>query len=236
MMGKILRMASIALALGVATAQAEVISVNFVDVDHDKNYQIPATTAAGIDGYANWNNPTTRSGTNIALKDSDGNATAARLTFSSQNTWYNNTANSDANAGDGDAMLAAGYLDDGRTAGQAYPDIRITGLTGTYDVILYLGTDSSTGYYLPFTVNGTQYSTTGNKSTWVTGEGVNHWDISNTITITGLTGDLRVIGEHQDGNNRGSISGVQVIPEPAALGLVGMLGGAMLFAHRRFMI
>ena len=233
MKGKILGVALIGLALGVVTARAEVISVNFTD--SDKNYQIPATIAAGIDGYTNWNNTTTRSGTNIALKDSDSNATAARLTFSSQTTWYNNSAYSDADAGDGDAMLAAGYLDDGRD-GQSVADIRITGLAGTYGVILYLGTDSNAGHYLPFTVNGTQYSTTGDKSTWVTGEGTNHWDVSNTITIAGLTGDLRITGEHKDGNNRGSISGVQVIPEPVAFGLVVMVSGAMLFIRRHFII
>jgi hypothetical protein len=232
---KTLGSALLSLGLFATIAHAEVISVNFTD--GGKNYQIPAATAAGIGGYTNWNNAAGGSGSDVVLNDSDGNATAARLTFSCKNTWYDDTAFSDADAGNGDAMLAAGYLDDGSNGNEPVADIKITGISGTYSVIVYMATDADGGVYLPVKINGTDYSTSGTKQEYGSSAGgVNYWDVSNTITVSGLTGDLTVVGVNRGTSDRCTIGGVQVIPEPAALGLVGMVAGVMLFIRRRFMI
>lgn len=206
---------------------ASVISVNFTEVADRVNQQIAGTTAAGFGGYTNWNNTAEASGTLGSLGDSDGNTTLASVTWSSSGVWGDGEANIDADLGIGDAQLARGYLDDGvpvswNVTGHGFAE---------YDVVLYLSTDTPGDVYAPFNVNGTDYSTTGIKSQYTNP----NWDDSNTIMVTGLTGDLTVTGLPRVGGDRGSIGGFQIvqIPEPATFGMMAMFGGALVFMRRK---
>ncbi len=215
----------------IGAASAATLSINFTESTGHANQQIDPATAAGIGGLTHWNNTAGKSGTLNALVDSDGTTTGASVTWTSSNTWGQGTANADANDGVGDAQLARGYLDDGD------PGITITamGLEPKYNVIIYLSSgDTNEGTFQDITVNGTSYSVTGPITQYATGDGVNYWDASNTITITGLTGDLSIQGPTKSGHDRASIGGLQIetVPEPSSTALLG-LGGLALILRRR---
>ena len=219
------------LAVAVGSASASVISVNFTEsasASH-ANQQMAAGTTAGLTGYvyANWNNTAGSSGTLGSLTDSDGITTAASVVWTSSNVWGDGLANPDANAGIGDAQMARGYCDDGAPG----MDWTVTGIPfAEYTVVLYLSTDGDGGIYLPFSVNGTSGSTTGDKHQYTNP----NWDASNTIVFEGLSGDLTVDGPARDGASRGSVAGFQIaqIPEPATFGMVAIFGGGIIFLRR----
>jgi len=219
------------LAVTIGAASAATIGVNFTQAGG--NQLIASTTAAGIGGFTNWNNTSGKSGTAGSLVDSDGATTTVSITWNSNNTWGDGNANNDANAGIGDAQLVRGYLDDGNSPAPSFT-ATVAGLSGTYDVTLYLSTDTEGGLYRPFTINGAEYSTTGTKSRYAPGEGVAHWDATNTITATGLTGDLTIVGLNRDGGNRASVAGLQItaVPEPSAA-LLGLVGLALVLRRRK---
>lgn len=211
---------------------ASVISVNFAESAGHANQQIGAATTAGLTGYVhdNWNNTSGASGTLGSLVDTDGATTTASVTWTSDGVWGDAAAETDATAGVGDAQLARGYLDDGFAAGV---DWSVTGISyANYDVVLYLSTDTTGDTYLPFVVNGASNSVTASPKSQYTNP---NWDGSNTIVISGLTGDLTVDGLSRVAGDRGSVAGFQIVqvPEPATLGMVALFGGGILFIRRR---
>ncbi|WP_435896133.1 PEP-CTERM sorting domain-containing protein [Oceaniferula spumae] len=219
----------LALAAMTGAASAAAISVNFADTGD--NREIAPATSAGIGNFTNWNNTVGVSGTAGSLIDSDGATTMASVTWSAPGTWNDSEAEADASAGVGNAQLMRGYLDDGN-AGAAGADWTVTGIPYTnYTAILYLATDTAGGSYREFNVNGTNYSTTGTKQRYGTQP---NWDATNSITVTGLSGDLVVDGLNRDGAIRGSVAGFQIVevPEPSSTALLG-LGGLALILRRR---
>ena len=95
--------------------------------------------------------------TRQALKDNNGAATGADVTWSSKNIWQTNAAPTT-----GDGQLLKGYLDDGNGI-----NITVSGLDFlTYGVYIYCNTDNGTDFSAK-TVNGISY--TWNGSSTVTG-------------------------------------------------------------------
>lgn len=211
---------TIAALLFACAAHAD-ISVNFTEsgTPTHANQQIPSNTVAGVFQRTNWNNTTNGiTGTLGALVDSSGAATAASINWSCSNVWRDGAAAADATAGVGDALLAHGYLDDGT------PGVNLTVSSvpyASYTAVLYLCTGADGGSYLPFSVNGSDYSASGTKHNY---ENPN-WDASNTIIVEGLSGNLAVVGQIRDGVLRGSIGGLQIIEETA-----GALPGILAFS------
>ncbi|QQL45254.1 PEP-CTERM sorting domain-containing protein [Sulfuriroseicoccus oceanibius] len=223
-------------ALSMAGAlHASTISVNFTG--GNANEQLETDMTAGLAGYeaSHWNNTSGPSGAMNDLVDSTGFTTSASVSWSSPNTWGDGSATGDANAMVANARLVRGYIDDGWDGHPTGADFTVTGISySTYTAILYLSTGADGGIYNPFNVNGNEYSTTGNKSTWGSNPNL---DDSNTIVINGLSGDLVVDGLGRQGGNRGPIAGFQIvggspIPEPSSAALLG-LGGLALTLRRR---
>ena len=215
----------------ISTASAATISVNLTE--GNANQQMATTTTAGIDVQSNWNNTSGANGTAGSLTDSTGAVTGASVTWSSAGTCGDGEANTDANNGVGNAQVARGYLDDGN--GGSGVDFTVSGITyATYTAHIYFATDTNGGTYRAFDVNGTSQSTTGTKNRYGTQP---NWDATNSITVTGLTGNLVLDGLARDGANRGSVAGFQIvdttpIPEPSSTALLG-LGGLALILRRR---
>lgn len=195
---------------------------------------------------ANWNNTNDQpgpleAGTMSSLKDSAGAATAASVSWSSSNAWWNWDGTNDD-----EHKMAVGYLDDGGSGVSItfsdipYAKYRVYGLLASDQ-------DGGTNYEtLDFVVNGVEvfgaatsapaYNTiteslaqTG--SFWSLADGVNrgnYW----AANSTGST--LTIAGFPRDGANRGSITAVivQEIPEPASLAMV-LLGAIPWITYRR---
>lgn len=203
------------------------ISVNFTR-DNDWE-QLTPSTHAGLDFYiyTNWNMTAGENGTQGTLTNSLGEATTASVTWTTTGMYQDGNARNDADLGVGDAQLAWGYLDDGFTDGA---DWAVTGIPFTeYHVVLYLSTDTDGDTYRPFNINGTDYSTTGNKSRYTNP----NWNETNTIVVSNLTGNLTVDGLARDGGNRGSVAGFQIINavilpgDPVTVSIAGPFAGGM---------
>ena len=223
---KIYTTALAVIAATVGAASAATVSVNFTN--GAGNQQIAVATSAGIGGLTHWNNVSGKSGSSSSLTDSDGNASGITLTWTASTTWGDGDANTDANAGIGNAQLVRQYLDDGAPG----VNIQASGMTGLYDVTIYLSTDGNNPMtFVPFTVNGVEYTTTGTYSGY--GSGFTFGE-NNTIIVKGLSGNLTIQGSVRAGSNRGSVSGVQItaVPEPSSAALLG-LGGLALILRRR---
>lgn len=97
---------------------------------------------------------------------------------------------------------------------------------------LIFSTDTNGSFYRPATINGTDYSTTGDKSRW---GGNPNLDAANTLMATGMSGNLTVNLPIRNGRERGSVSGIQIIqvPEPSTSLLGGLAGMMMLLRRRR---
>jgi len=219
-----------ALAGTLGSAFAAAISVNLTD--NTGREIIASTTSAGIGGELNWNNTTGTDATLGSLLDDSGAVTLASVTWGSGGgSWRDGEANADADSGVGNAQLMRGYIDDGN--GGSGVDINVTGIPyANYKVILYLSTDTNGDVYRPFEFNGISASTTGNKARYGTQP---NWDDTNSITVSGLTGDLFIDGLPRGGDDRGSVAGFQIIqvPEPSSVGFLGLAGIALFLRRRR---
>ena len=137
-------------------AAGESISINF----GSNEGTIPDSSTAGLSSVtgSNWNQFSDASqSTRQALKDNNGAATGADVTWSSKNIWQTNAAPTT-----GDGQLLKGYLDDGNGI-----NITVSGLDFlTYGVYIYCNTDNGTDFSAK-TVNGISY--TWNGSSTVTG-------------------------------------------------------------------
>jgi len=214
------------IAATVGAASAATVSVNFTN--GAGNQQIADTTPAGIGGLTHWNNVSPESGSSNTLIDSDGAASGITVTWAAATTWGDADATADANAGIGNAQLVRQYLDDGAPG----VNIKASGMTGLYDVTIYLSTDGNNPMtFVPFTVNGVEYTTTGTYSGY--GEGFTFGE-NNTIIVKGLSGPLDIQGDTRAGSSRGSVAGIQItaVPEPSSAALLG-LGGLALILRRR---
>jgi hypothetical protein len=215
---------------------ALVVSVNLRE--NNANQLIaPGTIAgggAGV-GVSNWNDAAGASGALTDLVEDSGITTTMDLTWSAGGAWGDGTANADADTGVGNAQLQRGYLDDN----QGNPiSITITQIPyASYDLVVYFSTDTGGDNYGDITVtdgNGAvTATTTGTKELWGTNPNI---DDTNSLRVSGLTGDLTINTPNRIGGIRHSISGVQVIgviPEPSSALLLALSGAVMLGRRKR---
>lgn len=248
-LSKWLTCAAAALALSMAgVVSAGLISVNFSENSANQGFAGGQMIGPLATDSANWNNtngqPVLKAGSLSALKDSTGAATAADLTWSSSNCWWNADAISDD-----EHKMSVGYLDDGS------PGVRITVTNVPYEqyrVYLLVGSDqdgSTTYASRDFKVNGAwvlggtdpvtsfpAYNTinaakAATGSYWVEADGVTR---GNYLVATTSGSTLEIEGQPRAGSVRGSITAfmIEQVPEPGSL-LVLVGGIGMLLARRR---
>ena len=111
-----------------------------------------------------------------------------------------------------------GYLDDNSASGNG-PEITVSAIPyERYDVIIYCGTDSGTGF-LSKIVNGSSYRwdsesqavAIGTASWGTCGQATPEYGV-NTLRINDLSGPLSIKGGKKSGTVRGGISAIQIIP------------------------
>jgi len=144
------------------------------------------------------------SGTSTAMF-ADGLST---LTWSSKETW--------ACSG---STIISGYLDDGANGGNGATVTLSNVPYETYDVIIYCSSDTGNGNFRAKTVNGTTY-------TWDTAAGAvvagnAAWGKAalstpvygvNALRIKNMSGPLTIYGLEKDGNSRGGIAAIEIMP------------------------
>jgi|GEM_PF-2276380 len=224
---------------GLSVAQASVISANFREDNGNPNQLIAPTTVAGGGagvGATNWNDALGGTGSAADLVDDSGAGTTLDLSWSSGGMWGDGTANTDADAQVGNAQLQRGYLDDNQGA----PDPIVISISevpyAQYDLVVYFSTDTSGDSYGTISVTdaiGTKTgSTSGTKLLW--GES-SVLDDTNSLRITGLSGNATIDAPVRSGAIRHSVSGIQIIevPEPATITLAGFAGMLLLGRRRR---
>ena len=239
-----------AACFGLSTAaNAESIGVNFVGGGGpNTGSSLAATDVAGVVPQAHFNNATGASGTMSGLLDNNGNNTGASLTFSSPNTWSSGVSTATPNG-----ALLNGYIDSGGSATSG-ATVTVTNVPyKAYDLIIYVNTDNTggprVGDYEVVTSGGTltqqvsyanspnlllappyPNNTTGPTATTPAGT----W-----LMFPGLTDSTLTLKTNQASlpnvNFRSPISGIQIygiVPEPASLGTVTVLGGLALRRRR----
>ena len=201
-----------------AGAGAQTISVNLAEGDSGApraNQTVLPEEVAGLDGYevANWNNAQLDS-SGMSLIDDSGAETGVILNFDVENGWGDNTA--DGSVDGANDKIARGYFDDTDTDGLEIIGVDIEVLNipyGSYDVVLYLGTDTSHTNWTPMTVGGETLTGApldqfGTKGGWIEGE--------NVLIFRGLEGstlDIELPARYADGDGtaRGCLSGFQIV-------------------------
>ena len=204
------------------TAPGRVISVNFGGGQSGVSpYAIPADTAYGLVSATNWNNTTTATGEAIALNASDGTASGATLTYAANGTWNDDAASTDP--------FLQYFLGDNREGGTTITVANVP--FETYDVIVYLNSDTENTSFLPVSINGTKYiGDPGTGATVATEDADATFGQSrattptygrNAIRVNGLTGDVLAIqGSKQKRQNdqpngamvaRCNIAGFQIV-------------------------
>lgn len=133
------------------TAPGRVISVNFGGGKSGASYAIPAGFAYGLVSATNWNNTTAATtaatGNAIALNASDGTASGATLTYEANATWSDSEASNDP--------FLQYFLGDNREGGTIITVANVP--FETYDVIVYLNSDTADASFLPVSINNTKY-------------------------------------------------------------------------------
>ena len=157
---------------------------------------------ATADNWIHDNN--SASGTSTAMF-ADGLST---LKWSSVNTW--------ACSG---STIISGYLDDGANGGNGATVTLSNVPYETYDVIVYCSSDTSNGDFLAKTVNGTTYTWDSTAGAVVAGNSV--WGKAalstpvygvNALRIKNLSGQLTIYGLAKNGNSRGGIAAIEIMP------------------------
>ncbi len=213
-----------AFALLAGQLSAEVINVNFSrwgTPGANTMTNAPGQAVLDDSGTAGvWSN-LGRTDVGTDLSDSDGNATTVDIDMGPIGSW--NGANSPL-------VVPTDYVWTGATNTFAF-----TGLSAgqEYEVaFLGHGNDLTSTIWTMGGVSKTNAPVDLSKTVWVEGENYN------TFTFT-ADGSGEATGTWQAGSGTaGAVGGLQIaaIPEPATLGLVATLGGALLFLRRRFVV
>lgn len=199
------------------TTAGRVISVNFGGGQSGVSpYAIPADTPYGLVSATNWNNTTAATGEAITLNTSTGTASGATLTYAANATWSDSAASNDP--------FLQYFLGDNREGGTTITVANVP--FETYDVIVYLNSDTADTSFLPVSINNTKYigdSETG--ATEVTEDANTTFGETraaapqyglNTIRVNGITGaTLNILGSRQQTVDsvkyRCNIAGFQIV-------------------------
>ena len=155
------------------------------------------------------------------LTDKDGTYTEMFADGLSALTWSSSNCYGYQEGG-----ILNGYLDDGANGGNGVT-INLSNMPyESYDVIIYASTDTENADFTAKTVNGKTYTWNADTSSAV--EGTDHWGASrrsaptygvNALRIENLTGPLTIYGGAREGNTRGGIAAIQIVPPYARLTL-----------------
>jgi hypothetical protein len=203
------------------------------------------TDLAGVIAQANFNNVTGQSGTNIALKDASGVASAVTLTFSGGGTWGSNIGATTPNQ-----RLMNGYVDGQDVAsGNSKNNYLFANVpNGVYNVIVYTLPDGLDGRDQSVTINGVSsaavfvssdaganFNTNGFvRATATSKDGAGA--TGNYVEFDGISpvaGFISLQGQSLDFRNFSNGIQIVVAPEPGAVGLAVVAGAGMLAGRRR---
>jgi hypothetical protein len=191
-----------------------VISIDFVGQD----VPMGASEVAGVVGQPNWNNAMGASSSSpLGLVDGTGAATAATVSWSSNNVWETPIADQAGNA-----RMMKGYLD---TGSNTTTTVNVAGLASNasgYNVYVYMDGDNSgatrTGTYQ---ISGAGISTTTISATDASGANFNGTFVQannssgNYVVFTVNATAFKLTatpGTSTDANPRAPINGMQIVP------------------------
>lgn len=208
-------------------AAGESISINFGT--NESNGTISDSSSAGLESVSgsNWNQFSGASqSTAQDLKDNNGGATGATVTWSSKNTWRGGDTPST-----GDGQMLKGYLDDGSGI-----TINVSGVDFlTYGVYIYCNTDTANGNFSAKTVNGVSYtwngtSTVAGSAAWgATGTFGQAVEGTNTLYVEGQTSpnlSISAPSNTSGSGTRGCIAGIQIVNTYEGVKISATLDGA----------
>lgn len=228
------------LALVPSQAEAGPISINFMSGAGS----VDATDEFGVVELANWNNLnhgqiTSSPWVSDPLVDSSGNTTSAVLSLSGAgNSWQSQT---DATGGP-EAEMLTGHLRGGGHTGTDNLEFEVSNVPlATYDIIVYFNVSSNLGY------SGGSFSMdlydddnnllATSPTLTITEDGfVNGW-VNAAVESSGnyfIFENVSAAGFRIDpsSRSRSNITGMQIVPEPASLALLG-LGGLLMLRRRK---
>jgi hypothetical protein len=221
------------------------LSVNFVGGSNSfPGQSLLSTDVAGVVPSANWNNLTGASGSQANLNaDINGVAvnSGASVTWASSGTWStDDEGNTSQFVNGADEKLMSGYID---VFENAPATISFSGLpNGLADVIVYSltavdGRDSGN-----ISINGVNKKSTSIISTvFVPGGGPGgddnvggvpgNYNLFPNVLVTDGTINISMNGQ----TFRTAINGIQIVavPEPTAIGFIGLAGAALLGRRRK---
>ena len=234
------------------------INVNFGT--NEPNSSLALTDVAGLIPSANWINAANATGT-LANASADvagvSTPTATSITWDSNNTWASTGRGEENNTFTGaDRILMTGYLDNnpdtvGNPANKPTITVTFTGLpvsvVPNYSAIVYFlgGAGGRGGTYQ---ANGEAPSFRGDVATagfngpaYVLDPGVSATDKGNYVVFTNLTSPnltITATATTAADSVRAPINAIQIVPtsavpEPGALGFVGLCGAALLGRRKR---
>lgn len=208
-------------------AAGESISINFGT--NEPNGTISDSSSAGLEAVpgSNWNQFSGASqSTAQDLKNNNGDATGATVTWSSKNTWRGGDTPST-----GDGQMLKGYLDDGSGI-----TINVSGVDFlTYGVYIYCNTDTANGNFSAKTVNGVSYtwngtSTVAGSAAWgATGTFGQAVEGTNTLYVEGQTSpnlSITAPSNTSGSGTRGCIAGIQIVNTYEGVKISATLDGA----------
>ncbi len=248
MKGKLFFGQIVAGAALVGTAHAALVDIDFQDHDTPANGSVDNEwESSAPDGIANitglrninhqWNTFNVNNGNSLALNDVDGNASGITATLNSfsgsgvaKNSQFANSPVDD---------VARDYVYNGGGAGVI--SITLSGLDATGATTYNLHVISAVlwgGWVnIDVTGNGATINQTIQDDKYEGGDLVDNY-----TTFSGVaadeSGEILIQGYGWESNGDAVISGIQIetIPEPASLGLVGLVGAGTLFIRRKLMI
>ena len=218
-----------------SVSHADMISVNFA-YGNDAAAGANVGGAAGLTGNTVWNNyngdlvagTPEVTGTRTDALNNLGVATTADVSWTSHQTWSNGGGGSE------NRNLLDGYIDDNGALGV---NVDVADIPyATYDVHVYFNHDGSNGTTALFdvTVNGNTFATTGA----FTQPQLGIIDSGNSLTVSGLSGNLNLNGGQRATPGISNISGFEIvdtsmIPEPSSFVLLVFGSGLLLRRFRK---
>ena len=209
-----------------ATYGADVISISFGGTTMN-SVTVEDSTLGGIDKNGNWN-IIPASNTNGTTVVNQSNQAAGVLKMENiAGSWGSSVGDTSTVTG----VVQKDYVDIKNHSGGNVHTISLAHDYWIADVTYYLSGDTG-GTWSPMEINGTQYIggtnntlDEGENAAWGTRGGVETYDDSNSITVTGLTAST-IVGKnvYTSTSARATLGGMQVVDSSATRGYTTTLG------------